>query len=379
MIRYGSVCSGVEAASLAWEPLGWKPAFFSEVEPFPCAVLHHRFCASRPVYPLDPDEAHDDADRRMCLNWKKRNEQLPEQGEIVNYGDFTKIQGERLRGTVDLLVGGTPCQDLSTFGKRAGFAGLRSCLATSFVRLAFELGVRWIVWENVPGALSTNGGRDFATFLSMLCGYEIGVPGDGWKNSGIISNTRPDRFGGGWRVLDAQFTRTPGFPRGIPQRRKRVLFVGHFGDWTRAAKVLFHRERFEGSSPKNQNRSEPSLFASPEKSHRDKMCYGFMSHTGVGYHGITPYREISPTLLAEHNADLFILNGETATFRHQTPLETERLMGFPDNWTRIPWNGKPEEECPDGPRYKACGNSMCVNCMEWIGRRIQAVEDGGFV
>ena len=100
------------------------------------------------------------------------------------------------------------------------------------------------------------------------------------------------------------------------------------------------------------------------------MCYGFMSHIGVGYHGITPYREISPTLLAEHNADLFIPNGETATFRHQTPLETERLMGFPDNWTRIPWNGKPEEECPDGPRYKACGNSMCVNCMEWIGRRI---------
>lgn len=181
--------------------------------------------------------------------------------------------------------------------------------------------------------------------------------------------------GGGWRVLDAQFTRTPGFPRGIPQRRKRVLFVGYFGDWTRAAKVLFHGERFDGCSPKNQDRSEPSLFASHEKSHRDKMCYGFMSHTGVGYHGITPYREISPTLLARHNADLFILNGETATFRHQTPLETERLMGFPDNWTRIPWNGKPEEQCPDGPRYKACGNSMCVNCMEWIGRRIEEFDE----
>lgn len=101
-----------------------------------------------------------------------------------------------------------------------------------------------------------------------------------------------------------------------------------------------------------------------------------MSNTGLGYHGITPYREISPTLLAEHNADLLILDGETATFRHQTPVETERLMGFPDNWTRIPWNGKPEEQCPDGPRYKACGNSMCVNVMEWIGRRIEMVEGG---
>ena len=215
-MRYASVCSGVEAASLAWEPLGWEPAFFAEVEPFPCAVLHHRFRATRPVYSLDPGEAHNEAERRMRMNWKKRNEQLPEQGEIVNYGDFTKIQGERLRGTVDLLVGGTPCQDLSTFGKRAGFAGLRSCLATSFVRLAFELGVRWIVWENVPGALSTNGGRDFATFLSMLCGYEIGVPGDGWKNSGIISNTRPDRFGGGGACLTLNLPEHPDFPAEYP-------------------------------------------------------------------------------------------------------------------------------------------------------------------
>ena len=96
MIRYGSVCSGVEAASLAWEPLGWKPAFFSEVEPFPCAVLHHRFRASRPVYPLDPDEAHDDADRRMRMNWKKRNEQRPEQGEIVNYVNVMEWIGRRI-------------------------------------------------------------------------------------------------------------------------------------------------------------------------------------------------------------------------------------------------------------------------------------------
>ena len=100
-----------------------------------------------------------------------------------------------------------------------------------------------------------------------------------------------------------------------------------------------------------------------------------MSNTGLGYHGIQPYREISPTLLAENNADFLILDGKTATFRHQTPVETERLMGFPDNHTRIPWNGKHEEECPDGPRYKACGNSMCVNVMEWIGRRIEMFDE----
>ena len=212
MIRYGSVCSGVEAASLAWEPLGWKPIFFSEVEPFPGAVLHHRFGATRPIYPLDPDEAHDEADRRMRVNWKKRNEQLPEQGKIINYGDFTKIQGERLRGTVDLLVGGTPCQDLSTMGKRAGFAGLRSCLATSFVELAYRSGVRWIVWENVPGALSSNNGRDFSTFLSLLCGYEVGTPPDGWKNAGLIENASPARFGGGGVCLTLNLPEHPDFP-----------------------------------------------------------------------------------------------------------------------------------------------------------------------
>jgi len=375
-MRYGSVCSGVEAASLAWGPLGWEPAFFSEVEPFPCAVLHHRFGASRPVYPLDPAEAHNDADRRMRLNWKGKNELLPEKGKITNYGDFTKIQGERLRGTVDLLVGGTPCQDLSTMGKRAGFAGLRSCLATSFVELAYKLGVRWIVWENVPGALSSNGGRDFAVFLSMLCGYEIGVPDDGWKNSGIIENLSPDRFGGGWRVLDAQFTRTPRFPRAIPHRRRRVIFVGCFGNWTRAAKVLFHGESFNRNLAKNvTNNNYPSLFTSPEKSRRIKTSYGFdYSLKSTFARGNRAEYELCPTLLAGHNAQMLVIDGSTATFRHQTPVECERLMGFPDNHTRIPWNGRPAEWCPDGPRYKACGNSMCVNVMEWIGRRIEEVD-----
>ena len=117
MIRYGSVCSGVEAASLAWEPLGWEPAFFAEVEPFPAAVLMQRFGATKPLRPLDPAEAHDKDDLSMRRSWLAQINKLPEGGTIPNVGDFTKIRKEDYVGTIDLLAGGTPCQDLSYFGK----------------------------------------------------------------------------------------------------------------------------------------------------------------------------------------------------------------------------------------------------------------------
>lgn len=374
-LRYGSVCSGVEAATLAWRKLGWKPAFFAEVEPFPCAVLQQKLGATRPVFPLDPEEAHDEKDRRMRVSWMKKNNMLSEDGNVINWGDFTKIEGEKYRGTIDILVGGTPCQDLSTFGKRLGFDGLRSVLATSFIALAYRAGVRWIVWENVVGALSSNFGHDFATFLSILCGYKVGVPEEGWKNAGIIENLNPYRFGGGWRVLDAQYTRTPGFPHAVPQRRRRILFVGYFGDWIHPAKVLFRGEALDGCIParKNTTGNSEDLFRTTPKSEFRRKTYGLNIHSSEKVNHIVD-EEISPTLLAEHNMDLLILEGDKASFRKQTPIETERLMGFPDNWTRIKWSGRPEEECPDGPRYKCCGNSMCVNVMEWIGRRIDQVE-----
>ena len=119
VLRYLSVCSGIEAATVAWGPLGWKPVAFSEVERFPCAVLAHHY----------PD--------------------------VPNLGDMTKIDGRKYRGTVDLLVGGTPCQDFSVAGKRAGLSGERSGLALDFIRLAREIAPRWLLWENVPGCLST--------------------------------------------------------------------------------------------------------------------------------------------------------------------------------------------------------------------------------
>ena len=131
-MRYASVCSGVEAASLAWMPLGWEAVWFSEIEPFPCAVLKERF----------PD--------------------------VPNIGDMTKIEGEKYRGTVDLLVGGTPCQGFSVAGKQEGIDDPRSALCLSYCRLLETMRPRWFVWENVPGVFSTNGGEDFRAFLRKI-------------------------------------------------------------------------------------------------------------------------------------------------------------------------------------------------------------------
>ena len=174
-MHYLSVCSGIEAASVAWKGLGWTPVAFSEVEPFPCSVLTTRF----------PD--------------------------VPNVGDMTRIDGRKFRGTVDLLVGGTPCQGFSVAGKRGGLSDIRSRLAMHFVRLVSESKPGWIVWENVPGAFSTASGRDFGTFVRALgeCGYHLA-----------------------WRVLDAQYF-------GVPQRRRRIFLVGHSADWRHPTAVLF--------------------------------------------------------------------------------------------------------------------------------------------
>lgn len=247
-MRYGSVCSGVEAASLAWMPLGWECVFVSEVEPFPCAVLQQRFGATAPIHPLDPEEAANEKDRKMRISWMKQNAKLNKEGKIPNEGDFTKI-GKKYAGKIDLLVGGTPCQDLSVAGKREGFNGKRSSLAIDFVRLAYESQCKWFVWENVPGVFSSNGGGDFATLLSLFTGCEVGVPEQGFGNAGFVCNARRDRFGVAWRVLDAQFTRVSGFPFAIPQRRRRVFVVGYFGDWTKAAEVCLEPDRLSWNTP----------------------------------------------------------------------------------------------------------------------------------
>jgi len=183
-VRYLSVCSGIEAATVAWHPLGWEPAAFSEIEAFPRAVLTHHY----PTVPL--------------------------------HGDFTTIEGHEY-GAIDVLVGGTPCQDFSVAGLRAGIAGDRGNLTLEFLRLAARTKPRWIVWENVPGVLSSDDGRALGAFLGGLA--ELG-------------------YGFAYRVLDAQYFN-------LAQRRARVFVVAHLGDWRRAAAVLFERESLLGNPP----------------------------------------------------------------------------------------------------------------------------------
>ncbi len=185
-MRYLSVCSGIEAASVAWHHLGWTPVGFSEIEPFPAAVLKHRF------------------------------------PHVPNYGDMTKFEEWPIEpGTIDLLVGGTPCQSFSVAGLRKGLEDPRGNLMLTYLAIAARLKPRWVVWENVPGVLSSNGGRDFGTFLSAL-----GQLGYGWC----------------YRCLDAQYVRVGRWPRAVPQRRRRVFVVGCLGDGAAAAEVLALRE-----------------------------------------------------------------------------------------------------------------------------------------
>ena len=254
-MNYGSICSGVEAASLAWRHLGWTPAFFSEVEPFPAAVLMQRLGATKPLRPLDPDAASDEKDRKQRLSWQSRIAELPDGGTIPNLGDFTLIKKDDYDGQIDLLVGGTPCQDLSIAGKRMGFDGKRSVLALDFVRLCFETGTRWVLWENVPATLSSHNGEDFARFVSLLCGWDIPVPCDGWRKSGIVIGT-PGHFGVCWQILDAQYTRVEQFPRAIPQRRKRLFLVGYLDHWKYPAQVLFDGEMCGGNSPPRRTKGQ---------------------------------------------------------------------------------------------------------------------------
>jgi DNA (cytosine-5)-methyltransferase 1 len=276
---FGSVCSGIEAASVAWEPLGWKAAWYSEIEAFPSAVLAHRF------------------------------------PEVPNLGDMTTIQNrqEFTDGAIDLLVGGTPCQSFSVAGLRAGMDDPRGNLALVYLRLASIARPRWIVWENVPGVLSSNGGRDFGAFLAAL-----GHLGYGWA----------------YRVLDAQYF-------GVAQRRRRVFVVGHAGDWRRAAAVLFE---------------QPGSGGHPTAGSSTRAQVAQCLTAGVGKR----YDPETETLITEQQR-----------VRRLTPRECERLQGFPDDWTLVPYRGR---EAADGPRYKACGNSMAVPVMRWIGQRISQVE-----
>ena len=273
-LRYLDVCAGISASTVAWRPLGWEAAAYSEIEAAPRAVLSHHY----PDVPL--------------------------------HGDFTTIKGDEY-GPIDLLVGGTPCQDFSVAGLRAGLDGDRGNLSLEFLRLADRARPRWVVWENVPGVLSINGGRAFGAILGGL--GELG-------------------YGFAYRVLDAQYF-------GVPQRRRRVFVVGCAGDWRSAAAVLLERESFGGRA-----RTRSSEVVS--------VC---ITRRGPG---------------SLDDRETYVVEGDHP--RHMTPREIERCFGFPDDYTLVPHRGKP---MADGPRYKALGNSMAVPVMAFIGQRIQQVEN----
>ena len=327
---------------MAWHGLGWEPAFFSDIEKFPVAVLQHHY----------PD--------------------------VPCHGDFTTIKDDEY-GAVDLLVGGTPCQSFSVAGLRGGMDDDRGNLALEFLRLAQRKTPKWLVWENVPGVLSSNAGRDFGSFLGALA--EIG-------------------YGFAYRVLDAQYF-------GVAQRRRRVFVVGYLGDWRRAAAVLFEREGLLGNPAPSREEGEK---VAPTISTRigpsdlgglgtDEALNGaIVPVTGPltagmgkgprGTEGVDSNHLIPTVGFTPEQTNMAIMEDQCPTMissaphavsqglsvRRLTPTECERLQGFPDGFTQIPYRNKPAEKCPDGPRYKALGNSMAVPVMRWIGERIQQVE-----
>ena len=219
-MRYLSVCSGIEAVSVAWQPLGWQPAMFAEIDPFCCWLLRSRYRASRPIYMPGPHDAPTRKEAKQRAAAIRNVIALPADGDVINAGDFTRI-GAHDAGTIDLLAGGTPCQSFSIAGKRAGLDDPRGNLTIEFARLAGRLRPLWLVWENVPGILSIDDGRTFGAFLGML--VELG-------------------YGIAYRVLDAQYF-------GVPQRRRRVFVVGCSGNWRAATAVLLERHGLSGYPP----------------------------------------------------------------------------------------------------------------------------------
>lgn len=339
-MRFGTFCSGIEAPSVAWGALEWEPVFFSEIEPFPCALLHER-------YPGVP-----------------------------NLGDMNLINGGELHGRVDLICAGTPCQSFSVAGRRGGLDDSRGSLALRFAELLKQIKPRWVLWENVPGVLSSNKGRDFGVFLHSL--------GEGG-------------YGFAYRILDAQYF-------GVPQRRRRVFVVGYLGDWKPAAAVLFERESLQWDPGKSGNagtsntsalkrgtggsdrESTSSVIAFTERTRQGGRRLEFQEDiayalTNPGGGGRSQERCIlAPTLSTKNEvANSSATRSEwyetcslmTGRVRRLTPTECERLQGFPDGYTDIRVNGKPPA---DSHRFRALGNSMAVPVIKWIGQRIHTAD-----
>lgn len=228
-LRYLDVCSGYSAFSVGATGLDVECLGYAEIDAFPAALLGHHYGASRARYMPDPDVAGLPAKERTTrTTMRKAMASLPDAAfgnRVTNFGDFTQIREDDVRGPVHLLTGGTPCQAFSVAGKRLGLDDPRGNLTLEFLALARRVRAEWLVWENVPGILSHDGGRTMGTFLRLL-----GELGYGWA----------------YRVLDAQYIRVDGHEGAVPQRRRRVILVAHLGDAAGPAAVLFERESLRG-------------------------------------------------------------------------------------------------------------------------------------
>lgn len=254
-MNYLSLFSGIEAASVAWRPLGWQCVGVAEIDPFPCAVLAHHY----------PD--------------------------VPNLGDVTQITDEQIAalGPIDVVVGGSPCQDLSVAGKRAGLAGERSGLFHEQLRIFHAArhlcGARFLVWENVPGAFSSHGGRDFAVVVGAMAGCRVDVPEDGWGTEGVALGEHGLVE---WAVLDAQWF-------GVAQRRRRVFAVLDVGDWSGRPPILLERESLRGDSPPRREAREDA----PASVARGTGCGGLGTDFDIDGGLIpAPHDVISPALKA---------------------------------------------------------------------------------
>lgn len=423
-MKFGSVCSGIEAASVAWNPLGFEAAWLSEIEPFPSGVLAYHY----------PD--------------------------VPNLGDMTLLPERILSGEIeapDLFCGGTPCQAFSVAGNRQSLDDARGNLTLTFCEIADAIdtvrAVRGeqpaiIFWENVPGVLSTKDNA-FGCFLAGLAGEDLPLQPAGikWTNAGVVLGPKRSVA---WRILDAQYF-------GLAQRRRRVFVVASARDGFNPASVLFESEGLRRDTAPSREKGktvtelagtlaanggglnrpagncneldfcvtainkkqksigtgvDPELMATLCAKDNEKWgCNqwvkegkAIVQHTyGLpgnwigrkpenGGNAVEPMHDVAPCLtktdihgVVHGTQDPCVSDiafaqgrnngGENVFFqdmavRRLTPTECERLQGFHDSYTKIPWRNKPADECPDGPRYKALGNSWAVPVVRWIGRRI---------
>jgi DNA (cytosine-5)-methyltransferase 1 len=376
-LRFLSVCSGIEAASQALHHHRFECAAVSEIEPHPCAVLAHRFGASRPWNMPHPDDVPtrnaDGSHRFPQAIAKDRRERaaaikavanLPVEGEIPNFGDMSRFQ-EWPDADYDALFGGTPCQSFSVAGLREGLDDPRGNLMLTFGAIAARFRPRWVTWENVPGVLSSNDGRDFASFLGLLSGRSIIVPEGGWQNTGIVPGIA-DAYGLAWRVLDAQYSRTLRFRRAVPQRRRRVFVVGYSGDWRRAAAVLLDAESLRRDPPPSRSagqRVAPTISARPTG--------GGGLGTDLDLDGGIIAAEVSTSLDASMGR-LQGASGQDANHGHST------LVAFGGNNTEGPINVATALLLHESPRQDFESDTFLVQAVAPTlrGRGFDATDDG---